>query len=133
MKIRFCRVLILLGALFASGLSVAAGVIKDAKIEGIYCGIFNGANMCSIYFDKSAVSSPSCAVSHLKLRMQISTETNIGRSMLSLALTAHSTGKTVFASGTGTCSVWSDTEDLNSIFIAPPCSKTNDTAGCTNQ
>ncbi len=109
----------------------AKGLIMETKVTGIYCGIYNGANMCSVYFDKESTTSPSCVASPYKFRMQLSTTTEIGRAMLSLALTANASNKTVVVQGTGACSIWPDTEDLNSIFISPSCSITN-TWGCTN-
>lgn len=109
----------------------AKGLIMETKVTGIYCGIYNGANMCSLYFDKESTTSPSCVGSKYKLRMQLNTTTEIGRAMLSLALTANASNKIVVVQGTGTCSIWPDTEDLNSIFISPSCSSTN-TWGCTN-
>ena len=122
-------ILILLFSVFPA-ITSASGVIMHAKVSGVYCGIYNGADMCSIYFNKESVSAPSCVSSSYKLRMQLSTKTETGRSMLSLAMTANATGKTVIALGTGTCSIWSDTEDLNSIFLPPKCAESNNTWGC---
>lgn len=98
---------------------VAKGSISKTKVTGIYCGIYDGANMCSVYFSDNANNSPSCVGSKYKLRMQLNPATDIGKAMLSLALTANTANKTVTVGGTGACSIWSDTEDLNTIFIVP--------------
>jgi hypothetical protein len=110
---------------------LAKGKISNTKVTGIYCGIFDGENMCSVYFKDNATGSPSCVGASYKLRMQLNAETDIGKSMLSLALIANTANKSVYVSGTGACSIWPDTEDLNSIFIVPRCVDTN-TAGCIN-
>jgi hypothetical protein len=105
--------------------------IRDARITGVYCGIFNGANMCSIYFDKKSSSSPGCASEVQKMRMQLKVDTDIGRAMLSIALTAYAQGKIVWAIGTDTCTISWDTENLNQIFVLPSCSAIQ-SGDCTN-
>ena len=112
---------ILLKAFFIINIAVMssatlAGSVSSAKITQIYCGYYDGANMCSIYFDKAPTSSPSCHTKSRK-RMQIRTDDDTGKAILSLALTAYSTQNTVYAGGKNTCAIWSDTEDMNVITI----------------
>ncbi len=126
------KVFLVVSFLIAS-LQSHAGEVSAAKVAGVYCGIYGGANMCSIYFNKTISDSPTCVQQSTNIRMQISTDTDVGKAMLSLALSANATGKLVKASGTGTCTVWPDTEDLNVIFISPLCNETSNTWGCTNQ
>ncbi len=111
MKTKFLTIAFLL---VFSGVSFA-GSVADAKITQIYCGYFSGANMCSIYFDKASTAAPSCDAG--LNRMQIKTDDDTGKALLSLALTAYSAQKTVSASGKDTCTIWSDTEDMNMLFI----------------
>lgn len=110
--------------------SAHAGVIKDGKVTGIYCGIYGGKNMCSVYFNKESTGHPAC--SEYNYRMQLSADSNIGKTMLSLALAANAQGKIVYADGTGICSIQGDTEDLNILFISPKCSESHNTTGCTD-
>ncbi len=98
------------------------GEIRDARVTGVYCGIYNGANMCSVYFDKKSNASNSCISEVQKMRMQLKVDTEIGRAMLAVALAANAQGKIVYANGTETCNIWTQTEDLNVIFIMPSCS-----------
>jgi hypothetical protein len=93
-----------------------AGSVSNAKITQIYCGYYDGANMCSIYFDKALSDSPTCHTKSRK-RMQIKTDDDTGKAILSLALTAYSTQNIVDAGGKNTCTVWPDTEDMNVITI----------------
>lgn len=99
------------------GLSSAAfsGSITNTTVKGIYCGYYNGANMCSIYFNGSTSGGPGCATQ--TTRMQIQPTDAVGRSILALAMHAHALGKRVNASGKGTCNVWKDTEDMNVLHI----------------
>jgi len=88
------------------------GNVTASKITEIYCGYYSGKNMCSIYFDKEIDGAPTCHVNNRK-RMQIKTDDDTGKAILSLALTAHATQKPVDIGGKGTCDVHSDTEDMN--------------------
>jgi hypothetical protein len=94
----------------------SAGQVTSAKVPKIYCGYYNGANMCSIYFDKDITNQPACHTNNRK-RMQIKADDDTGKAILSLAMMAYATQKSVTASGKGNCNVWSDTEDLNVLTI----------------
>jgi len=109
----------------------AETLIMDTKVTGVMCGIFGGANMCQIYFDKQ--SNSTCAGPTFKHRMTLDTGTSIGKSLLSVALMANASGKIVVVKGTGTCSIWPDTEDLDVLFTSPSCASSFNSWGCTNQ
>ena len=106
----------LLSTFLLSANIYAAGAVNGAKITKMYCGYYSGANMCSIYFDKAITNPPSCHGA--SQRMQIKTDNDTGKAILSLALTAFSTQKTVDIGGKGTCDIWSETEDMNVIIIS---------------
>lgn len=72
--------------------------------------------MCSIYFDKSIVGAPACHAANRK-RMQIRADDDTGKAILSLALSAHATQKSVDIGGQGTCNVHYDTEDMNVLHM----------------
>lgn len=103
---------ILTFVLLLSSNAFAVGVVSDTKITKLYCGFYNGANMCSIYLDRLIVNTPTCHTLSSS-RFQIPTDTDTGKAILSLALTAFNTQKLVDAHGKGISSVWSDTEDMN--------------------
>jgi hypothetical protein len=128
LKMKSLVFLVIAGCVIAANTN--AGQITDALVTGVYCGIYSGKNMCSVYFNKQSNVSNSCA-STQKFRMQLSADTEIGRAMLSLAITANAQGKIVSAEGTESCSIWPDTESLNAISLSPSCSVTN-VSGCTN-
>ena len=127
MKNKYFLILLLISV----SISANAGVeIMDTKVTGVMCGIFGGANMCQIYFNKQ--SNSTCAKSIFSHRMSLDTSTAIGRTMLSVALTANAANKVVVAKGRGTCSIWPDTEDLDVLFISPSCKDSFNSWGCTN-
>lgn len=105
----------LLISLFASN-ALAGGTASSTKISQIYCGYYGGANMCSIYFGAAISNAPNCHTIG-RNRMQVSTEDDTGKALLSLALVAYTSEKIVDIGGKGDCTVWADTEDLNHITI----------------
>jgi len=104
------------GFIFCNLSIAGAGAVSSTKVTQIYCGYYNGANMCSIYFDKSITNPPSCHTNNRK-RMQIKTDDDTGKAILSLAMMAYISEKVVSINGKGTCNIWGDTEDMNVIFI----------------
>lgn len=101
-----------------------AGSIPSGHVTGVYCGYYGNANMCSVYFDvKVAGNQPACvptspALNEQNHRFQFRLD-DIGKGLLAIALSANSTGALVQADGTGACSIWGDTESLNTLFILP--------------
>jgi|GEM_PF-1002670 len=70
-----------------------------------------------VVFDKPLANSPAtCGTSH-KSHLAFNTNTPGGQAILSLALTAHSTGKRIQAYGTGNCPTYGSVEDWNWGFI----------------
>jgi len=98
------RLLILTALLAGSSLSFA-GSVSDAKVTQLYCGYFSTSSVCSVVFDKDFSPEDSCITgagySKLK-RMQFKLDDEIGKALLSIALTSYTTGATVNASSIGT-------------------------------
>jgi hypothetical protein len=114
----------------AAGAAGAAGGIPSGHVTGVYCGYYSGANMCSVYFDKK-ISNPPASGSETGCNSNVSVGAeqthrfqfrldDVGKGILSIALSAQATGAEVQADGTGACSIWGDTETLNMLFMLPP-------------
>ena len=96
------------------------GNVSDTLIKKVYCGYVEGNNMCSIVFDKPIQNKASCAnnaSSTVSYRMQFQLNDEIGKALLSLALTAYTTGKSVNISSTGFCNIFSGLSDLDLIEL----------------
>ena len=102
--------------------------VQGAKVTGVYCGIYGGKNMCSVYLNKELSIEETCST--YKHRFMLSAESDIGKAMLSIALSAHAQGKEVMVRGSKACTIHHDSEDLDVIFIQPKCSETFNTYGC---
>lgn len=113
---KLINISVLFMAALISANSWAVGLVQNTKITQIYCGYFNDSNMCSIYFDKEIDDSPFCHKAN-RQRMQIKTDDETGKAILSLALTAYAMQKPVDIRGKGKCLVWHDTEDMNMLHM----------------
>lgn len=92
------------------------GNVQGAKITSVYCGYFDERNMCSMEFDKAIDDRDECNTI-IANRMQFKVDTEIGKSILSIALVAHSTQKSVKVYSTGLCDVYGGLSDVNYIEI----------------
>jgi hypothetical protein len=63
----------------------------------------------------SRTTPPGCQASTTPKRWAFNGTTPAGQAMLSLLLRAYATSKTVLIFGTGTCTAWSDTENVYRI------------------
>ncbi len=93
----------------------AVGHVIDAKIESVYCGYPSSHQMCSVTFSKPIIDKDSCHTS--SERMQFKVDTDIGKALLSIALSAHATQKNVDVYSTGSCTVYNGLADVNWITI----------------
>ena len=109
-KILMCATLMLLNAKV-----LAAGHVTDALIKTLYCGYFGAYEMCSITFDKPIEEKDSCHTN--KDRMQFKVDSDIGKALLSVALTANASGKKVEVYSRGTCTIHPKIADLDWIKI----------------
>jgi hypothetical protein len=67
--------------------------------------------------DGSRGTVPSCQGPGLGARWAINASTLVGQSQLSVFMTAYSLHKRVFIHGTGTCSIWGDTETVDYLAV----------------
>ncbi|KZN58366.1 hypothetical protein JL49_20380 [Pseudoalteromonas luteoviolacea] len=106
-------------ALIASGAANAVVHVKDAVIESVYCGYVDTYNMCSILFTADTTlhgQEGSCHTLPAK-RMQFKGDTPMGSSLLSLALTAHTTKARVDVYARSNCSIYPGLSDVDFITI----------------
>jgi len=108
--------LIIFFLLFTSGFSYAGdqtGTIQKLFVSGRDYPAPN-QNPTHVYIKGSYNAKPDCATSGY---WAVNTETQQGRAILSLLLTANATGKTVTFLGTGSCSLRPDMETLFQVGI----------------
>ncbi len=112
MKFKLFTLLFILSPLQVS----AAGHVRDATIISVYCGYEGTYNMCSVAFDKPITTKDTCHTINSS-RMQFKADGTIGGSLLSLALTAHTTQKKVHVYSTGECTIYNGLADIQYIEI----------------
>ena len=78
-------------------------------------GMSNGAVLFST--DGSRGTRPSCSGPGLDARYAINASTLTGQSQLSAFMTAYALKKRIFIHGSGTCSIWADTETVDYFWI----------------
>jgi hypothetical protein len=90
---------------------------SDAQLGHIIhvLGMSNGAVLFST--DGSRGTRPSCSGAGLDARYAINASTLVGQSQLSAFMTAYALKKRIFIRGTGTCSIWPDTETVDYFEI----------------
>ena len=64
----------------------------------------------------TAADRPSCALGQTYWMIK-DENTVVGKSQLSMLLTAYASGKTVGVTGSGTCKRWGDGEDVDTIQL----------------
>jgi hypothetical protein len=78
-------------------------------------GTSNGAVMFNT--SGSRGTPPSCQGPGLGPRFAINASTLVGQSQLSVLMTAYSLHKRISIHGTGTCSIWGDTETVDFFVV----------------
>lgn len=103
---------IALGAILSSLIAAAPVLASNADtgtVSGIY-GTHNGA----VIFTTSGTRTgtiPACAIANPQ-RFVIDASTAAGQSAVAVLLTAYAKGKAVNVVGTGSCTIWGDTETV---------------------
>lgn len=106
------RLIAFMGTLF-----LAASPANASQADGVPIGVL-ASEYNVVFFSLNGTRSalPSCATSQPS-RFVIDAATDGGRAMISALLTAQARGKRVFVNGTGTCPIFSDTENVNYLQI----------------
>ena len=79
-----------------------------------FTSISNGALLFNHNGSRTAV--PACATSFAG-RWAIDASTVAGQSMIAVMINAYNRGKQVYIAGTGTCSIWGDTETISYMVV----------------
>ena len=96
----------------------ATGHVNDATITGLYCGYDGSFNMCSVLFNKTIVGAdPDGCNTITANRMQFKGDTDMGKAILAVALTAYTTQKLVTIHSTGLCDVYPGLLDIRYIEL----------------
>lgn len=111
------KVLLLILSLGMSPVAFCVGHVNDVKITSVYCGYPDTYNMCSVEFDTEILERDTCHTMINAKRMQFKADTEIGKALLSIALTAHASQKNVDIYSTGKCTIYSGLSDINFIKI----------------
>ena len=100
-------------------------VVVAASISSAYAGTSGPGNIINPYFmqngallvttDASQSGAPSCAT--VINRWAIDATTPAGKLQATAVLTAYAMGKKIAIWGTGTCSVWGDTEGVSFLQV----------------
>ncbi|QPB85625.1 hypothetical protein CWC22_021690 [Pseudoalteromonas rubra] len=93
--------------------------VKDAVIESVYCGYVDTYDMCSVLFTSDTVMhglEGSCHTLPAK-RMQFKGDTPMGKTLLSLALTAYTTKVKVDVYAREKCTIYPGLSDVNFITL----------------
>ena len=113
------RILLMISLLAFSSLSFAVSHVSNAKIKSAYCGYEGTFDMCSIEFEDDVVikTPDNCYTIPNANRMQFKSNTETGKAILSIALSALAADKNVDVYGTGKCEIYPGLSDINYIII----------------
>ena len=87
-------------ALFAWSATVSAGSVSSAKITAVRV---DSSGFGMMFFDKPLTTPAACVPAGAVSRMSFDTKSPGGQAMLSIALSAQVSGKTVTVTGTKSC------------------------------
>jgi len=119
MKSKIIRALLgaLTAAICLSGSAKASNTAGYGYIYGLY-GTSNGAVLFSVKLDGSTRSGiPSCGSANTD-RWALDASTVPGQAAVQVLMTAYQQHRPVFVNGTGTCTIWGDTETVNFFNLA---------------
>ena len=104
---KLSHILLALGAILIASTPASASTAQFGNITGLFAA-GNGAVM--FYSDGSRDARPACAT--LTTRWAIDASTVAGQGEIAVMLNAYNRGKQLYVAGTGTCSIWGDTETV---------------------
>ncbi|MGR4866924.1 hypothetical protein [Caulobacter sp. LARHSG274] len=114
MKNRFVALAASIAVMTAAAVPAHA---SDAQL-GHITHIFAMSNGAVLFFtDGSRGPRPACSGPGLDARWAINASTLVGQSQLSAFMTAYTLKKRISIHGTGTCSIWGDTETVDYLEI----------------
>jgi len=107
--------LIAVSLLLTASLAQAGGA-QSGLVSSIHVRAQDG--LISFYMSGTASGRATCAANQPYWIIKDETS-NTGKQQLAMLMAAKATGKTISVTGLGTCTRWSDGEDVNDIAINP--------------
>lgn len=106
-------------ALCAAFLSLASAAHASNASAGKISDILSFGSGGVVFFNHDGVRStlPACSGAVLPTRWAIDASTLAGQGRLAILLSAYGLGKKIEIVGSGTCSLWSDTETVNYFVV----------------
>ena len=111
------RLITSLSLLLSAALAPAPAAAGQADYGMAVRLIISQANVAFFNSTGTRTNPASCAGPGLQNRWAISLTTDAGKAILAAVMTAQARGKQVWINGTGTCSIWPDTESVDYIII----------------
>lgn len=99
-----------------SCLSITPAHASAASAGTIQNIIVNSSGIVFFYMTGTRTTLPSCQTASAT-RWSFDSSTSGGQAMLAALLSAYGLGKQITVNGTGTCSVWADTEATSYIQV----------------
>lgn len=100
--------------LFSEASSAAASSVTAGTINSMTVQVYSPGGQYFFSTTGTRTATPSCAT---QPRWVIDTSTSAGQSQVAALLSAYTMNKKVSVTGTGTCSVWADTETVLVLYI----------------
>ncbi len=107
--------LALVAALSGLATSAQASVAEPGTISEIVS--FGDGGIVFFNHSGARTSLPTCNNAVLPQRWAINTSTAAGQARLAVLLSAYAMNKKIWIEGTGSCSLWNDTETVNYFVV----------------
>ena len=109
----------ILTALICAAAAAVAVPAKASEAAWGYITFPYGTSNGAVLFNTSGERGPRppCSGPGLDARYAINASTLVGQSQLSVLMTAYSLHKRILIRGTGTCSIWGDTETVDYFMV----------------
>lgn len=106
-------------ALICTAVAAVAAPANASDTTWGYISYPYGTSKGAVMFNTDGVrgTPPSCSGPGLGARFAINASTLVGQSQLSVLMTAYSLHKRIAIHGTGTCSIWGDTETVDYFVV----------------
>ena len=110
------KLLNIIMALGAIGLTATPANASNSNY-GTVSGLFAGGNGAVMFFSDGVRTAPPACGAPNGNRWAIDASTVAGQGAIAILLNAYNRGKKVYVMGTGSCSIWGDTETIMFIYV----------------
>lgn len=102
-------------ALFASSTAALAAGQQVGNVKSVVMNKSYGSGVIAVGLTGTPTGKPACATDTSRWVLVMTDSNPLNSSVVSLVLTALSTGRPVMISGTGACTVIPDVEDIDAV------------------